>query len=112
MNEETKSARNFTYKAEPHDFENPMVLTGTFSFKNRQVGLEILALLEKMIPINGEHYLDQMLELNEDSNRRVGVFYVDSFLSLGTPAEYESAKYWLEAFREWPTHSLYRGSYA
>ena len=109
--DENKLARSFAFKTEPHNYQNAKALTGVFSFKNSRVGLEILGLLKELKPINGEHYLDQMLELIAVSKYKIGVFHLNSFLSLGTPAEYESARYWLETFQEWPAHDLYQGNH-
>jgi NDP-sugar pyrophosphorylase family protein len=108
--EGNRITNHVVYKGEPQEFRNPKVLTGAFTFKNKFIGIEMLNKVKELNSVNGEHYIDQILSLRSQGIFDIAIAFNDTFLSLGTPAEYESAIYWLEAFSAWPSHELYRAS--
>ncbi len=104
-NENGNSARSFAYKSSPEGFANPKVLTGAFTFSNKLHASEIIKQIFHLKTIRGEHFLDQILELE---GLKTAVVQISDFISLGTPNEYESTKYWIETFRSWKHHELYK----
>jgi NDP-sugar pyrophosphorylase family protein len=81
------------------------VLIGTFSFGSRDYAIEFIEdLIEQEITVNGEFYLDSLVRLQLDSGMPCIALEVPSFVSVGTPEEYESVRYWQSCFDKWPLH--------
>jgi hypothetical protein len=52
--------------------------------------------------VNGEYYLDSLLEFAEQSGWEVFGLIPKWFISLGTPDEYETYRYWEDLFVQRP----------
>ena len=92
------------------DIKNRPIITGVFTFKSIEIFEKCYkSLLERKGLINGEFYLDSMIQdaLNLGFNCRF--FEVDSFISWGTPQDYRTFEYWQSCFHKWSGHpySLY-----
>ena len=80
-------------------------ITGTFTFGSRAHAVSIIeALIASEDRIRGEFYLDSLISAQIQSGGKCLGFQVPGFLSVGTPDEYESVKYWQSAFHKWPMH--------
>ena len=81
------------------------VLIGTFTFKKandfaRSAELSI-ASGEK---VNGEYYVDNVINKSIEIGLKVAVFEVDYFICWGTPDELETYNYWESCFNKWKDH--------
>tara|TARA_B110000003_G_scaffold95947_1_gene98151 strand:- start:18953 stop:19729 length:777 start_codon:yes stop_codon:yes gene_type:complete len=84
--------------------ENPVsdhAIVGTFWFKNGKIfthyGKE---LIKKNIRINGEFYVDEMMNLLIKDGLKVGIFEVDKYICWGTPDDLRTYNYWKQFFKE------------
>ena len=55
-------------------------------------------LIKKDIRINGEFYVDEMMNLLINDNLKVGIFEVEKYLCWGTPNDLKTYNYWKEFF--------------
>jgi len=82
------------------------VITGTFTFGDKKYAesllKEFLALDEK---VNGESYLDSLLDFALQKKWIIRIKHPDFFVSLGTPEELKTFNYWRECMDSWPSHS-------
>ena len=75
------------------------VITGTFFFGDDRKGSELLkAFLVEGTPVNNEFYLDTLLSFAAVHGWKVFGLFPEWFVSLGTPEEYETYRYWESAF--------------
>ena len=58
----------------------------------------ITAFLQKNLFVNGEYYLDSILGFAQESGWKVLGFKPERFVSLGTPVEYKTYRYWESVF--------------
>lgn len=92
-------------KETPDHIEDWESITGTFTFRDPNVAKELVdALIDSNIRVNGELYLDSIVEVCLDRGIRILAVEPHFFLSLGTPAEYETFRYWQECFHNWLQH--------
>lgn len=88
-------------KVTPSDLDNWLVITGIFFFEKVSLAKKILSeFLESGETINSEYYLDSLIAFGLNRNYSVNGIILDSFMSLGTPNEYETYKYWFDFFSE------------
>lgn len=88
------------------DFENALVMLGAFSFSSRAVFDSLYdRLLASGKKINGEIYLDSLVEFAEQVNVQIRLFEPNFSVSLGTPYEFETYRYWQACFDEWGSHA-------
>jgi NDP-sugar pyrophosphorylase family protein len=87
----------------PHS--NAKVLTGAFTFSSPE-HFRILyeELFSRKIMVNGEYYLDSFVELAQAKGFAVRLFQPTLSVSLGTPYEFETFRYWQGAFEQWASH--------
>ena len=94
-NEVTKS----WVKVVPDTEDQVYVISGTFFFGDDQ---EAVALIESFLQtnclVNGEYYLDSVLAFAKEAGWKILGFKPDWFISLGTPDEYETYRYWESVF--------------
>jgi NDP-sugar pyrophosphorylase family protein len=91
-------------KSKP-DSASSKVISGTFSFGSRDYGKKIIQeLISHGVQVNGEFYLDSLVDFQLKSGKPCRIINVPSFVSVGTPQEYESLKYWQSCFDKWPMH--------
>lgn len=90
-------------KKAPIIAEDVFLITGTFFFGNDTEGsrlLESFLLTENMV--NSEFYLDSLLAFAGEQGWRVLGLIPEWFVSLGTPDEYETYRYWESLFASRP----------
>ena len=91
-------------KSEPAD-PKARVMVGTFTFPSRNQAIAaIVELLESGEQINGEFYLDSVARRKFEQGEPVIPFTTQAYLSVGTPAEYETVRYWQSCFHKWVHH--------
>ena len=86
------------------------IIIGTFTFKkieNFFSSLEKLYLREGKI--NGEYFLDSVINDAIEQGLKCKLFEVDYYISWGTPNELKTFEYWQSCFHKWKSHpySLY-----
>ncbi|MFD1715578.1 NTP transferase domain-containing protein [Amnibacterium flavum] len=81
------------------------VVIGTFTFGSAS---SAIGMIEELMAdderVRGEFYLDSLISRQLRAGRPVVAFNTDSFIAVGTPAEYESARYWQSCFHKWSHH--------
>lgn len=92
-------------KQAPEDPATAGVIIGTFTFPAAARAVDDLeALLASDETVNGEYYLDSLVRRFVADGRPVVALLLDSFVSLGTPDEYETFRYWQSCFHKWVHH--------
>jgi NDP-sugar pyrophosphorylase family protein len=88
-------------KQEPPFPRDKFVISGTFYFGNVSSSIDLLkSFLLDGSTINGEYYLDSLLEFAKRENWQILGLIPEWFISLGTPEEYETYVYWHNLFGE------------
>ena len=78
------------------------VLIGTFTFKKARYFLDSAKnCLESGKKINGEFYVDDVINYSIKLGLRVALFEVNYFVCWGTPEELETFNYWKACFGQW-----------
>lgn len=92
-------------KEAPEDFGTAGVIIGTFTFPSAAGAVtDVEALMASDETVNGEYYLDSLVRRFLAEERPVVALLLDSFVSLGTPDEYETFRYWQSCFHKWVHH--------
>ena len=92
-------------KEAPNQIDNWGSITGTFTFRTAEVAKSLInALVESNTRVNGEIYLDSIVKVCLDKGIKILAAEPRFFVSLGTPAEYETFRYWQECFHKWLQH--------
>lgn len=98
LNSENKVMKSWV-KVVPNTDDKAYVISGTFFFGDDQ---EAVALIESFLQtstlVNGEYYLDSVLAFAQKAGWEVLGFKPECFVSLGTPDEYETYRYWESVF--------------
>jgi len=84
-------------------------IVGTFWFKKVEYFNKALKnLLDKDIRVNGEYYVDSLMDELINLGLNVKVFEVDDYICWGTPDDYETFVYWQSFFHKvaWHPYSL------
>ena len=90
-------------KEEPLTPQEKFVITGTFYFGDVPNSIHLLKdFLMQGKTVNGEYYLDSLLEFAKQSGWKVLGLIPEWFISLGTPDEYETYRYWENLFIQRP----------
>lgn len=75
------------------------ILIGSFYFKNCQLMLDLIdELVEKNIKVNGEYYLDSVVNLAIERQLKVKLFETSAYLCWGTPDSLNEFNYWYTYF--------------
>jgi len=83
---------------------NPIAI-GTFTFKKgRDFSVALDRLIERNGFVNGEFYIDSLINDAIELGLRCKIFEVDSYLCWGTPDDLRTFEYWQSCFHKWPTH--------
>jgi dTDP-glucose pyrophosphorylase len=91
--------KNLWVKEIPDVDEEVYVITGTFFFGDDAEGSELIkAFLLEGTMINNELYLDSVLAFARKNGWKVTGLFPEWFVSLGTPEEYETYRYWESVF--------------
>jgi len=90
-------------KKEPLTPQEKLVITGTFYFGDVTSSIDLLIdFLAQGKTVNSEYYLDSLLEFAKQSGWEVFGLIPEWFISLGTPDEYETYRYWENLFIQRP----------
>ena len=94
---EESSSIKVWLKQEPDFEQEPQLIIGNFTFKNKELGLTLISHLEnKNIRINNEFYLDSLITLAQELGLKVGVMDCKNFFAIGSKNEIETFHYWEE----------------
>jgi bifunctional N-acetylglucosamine-1-phosphate-uridyltransferase/glucosamine-1-phosphate-acetyltransferase GlmU-like protein len=89
-------------KARPESFIDYAMVIGNFTFKSALLAEQLIQkLIESNTRINGEFYLDSVIELSANLGLKIGVIPTKSFFAIGTEQEYLSYKYWSDSLMEY-----------
>ena len=90
-------------KVSPDTDDQVYVISGTFFFGD---DMEAVSLIESFLQtnssVNGEYYLDSVLAFAKEAGWKILGFKPEWFVSLGTPDEYETYRYWESVFSKRP----------
>lgn len=101
----TKQIAELLVKKAPALIDEWESITGTFTFRTATAAKELInALIVGDGKVNGELYLDSIVKVCLDRGMKVVAAEPRFFVSLGTPAEYETFRYWQECFHKWLQH--------
>ena len=90
-------------KQEPPFPREKFVISGTFYFGDISSSIDLLkSFLLDGSTVNGEYYLDSLLEFAHGEKWQILGLIPEWFISLGTPEEYETYIYWHNLFTERP----------
>jgi bifunctional N-acetylglucosamine-1-phosphate-uridyltransferase/glucosamine-1-phosphate-acetyltransferase GlmU-like protein len=94
-----------TFIKAPPASEGAKVISGAFTFSSsKDFSVLFDALRDKKLMVNGEFYLDSMISIAQEMGYQVRIFEPEFCLSLGTPYEFETFRYWQTAFDQWESH--------
>lgn len=83
---------------------DPIVI-GTMTFRSKKVLEDSLTcLFARDGKINGEYYLDSVIDDAIELGYKVVAFEVDSYISWGTPNDLRTFEYWQSCFHLWDKH--------
>ena len=92
-------------KSEPVSQKNASIMTGTFTFRRMEYFLSATrSLIARDGRVNGEFYIDSLIEDCLDMGLRVKAFEVDAYISWGTPEDLWVYEYWQSCFHKWHSH--------
>lgn len=95
-----------SYIKQSPDAPRAGVIVGTFGFGSRDFAISAIEeLIADGETVNGEFYLDSLVQRQIDTGKPCILLEVPSFVSVGTPSEYESVLYWQSCFDKWPLHN-------
>ena len=82
------------------------IVTGAFTIKEKNQYIEAYQkLLERDGKVNGEFYVDELINDCISLGMKCISFEVDSYLCWGTPEDLKTFLYWDECFQSWPKSS-------
>ena len=88
--------------------ENPVneyEITGTMFFRNRKIyDRSLIRLFEKNDKVNGEYYIDSLLNAAIDLGYTVKNFEIDNYICWGTPNDLKTYQYWQKFFNKVSWH--------
>ncbi len=100
----TEGHLSTAFKSAP-SFDNPKVVSGAFTFSSREVFDRLTRqLIASGLQVNAEFYLDSLILIAEQEGVEVKTFEPTLSISLGTPYEFETFRYWQSCFDRWPSH--------
>lgn len=86
--------KNVLKKVTPPNFADWEMIVGNFTFKTVPLALSLIQeLVEKNIKVNGEFYLDSLVELAFETKLKVKTLEIPNFFAVGTPEEYFTYQY-------------------
>jgi NDP-sugar pyrophosphorylase family protein len=88
--------------------ENPAtdrMIIGTFTFKRLgDFNRAVEALVGRDGRVNGEFYVDSLIEDCIDAGLNVETFDIDNYVGWGTPIDLQTFEYWQSCFDKWASH--------
>lgn len=92
-------------KQTPPDPAADPIIIGAFTFRRASdFAAAADALLARDGRVNGEFYVDSLIEDCIAAGLSVRMFEIDAYIGWGTPVDLQSFEYWQSAFHKWPTH--------
>jgi hypothetical protein len=86
-------------------YSDCFVMSGAFTFSSPSLFKRLHENLSASgALVNGERYLDSIVKVAIDLGVQVQLFNPTFSLSLGTPYEFETYRYWQSCFDRWPSH--------
>lgn len=93
--DQTARISGFVGKKSPVSLKNSALVIGNFTFRNPQIALKLISeLFDEDTQINGEFYLDSVIQVALESGLDVKNIYVDNFMALGTEIELQTYNYY------------------
>jgi hypothetical protein len=87
--------RTVLKKQIPPNFLDWQLVTGNFTFSNRQIALSLIQELEsKNIRVKNEFYLDSLIDLAFEKELNVATVEIPNFIAIGTPEELLTYQYY------------------
>jgi NDP-sugar pyrophosphorylase family protein len=103
--EQTDEVAQVLVKEEPIELSKWSTITGSFTFGSIDASIALLKEFVLIGPkINGEYYLDSLLEFAMSRGWTVKAKEPELFISIGTPSELKSFSYWQKCFHLWNQH--------
>lgn len=97
--------RRISVKAPLESPATDPIVIGTFTFRRPDDFRRVLArLIARDGRVNGEFYIDTLINDALALGLACRLFEVDSFLSWGTPNDLRTFEYWQSCFHKWPGH--------
>lgn len=88
----------------PNPAADPLII-GAFTFRRaRDFAAAQAALIARDGRVNGEFYVDSLIEDCVRAGLAVRLFEVDAYIGWGTPVDLQTFEYWQSCFHKWPTH--------
>ena len=92
-------------KRPPKDPMRDPMIVGAFTFKRAEHFLRAYdRLRERDGAVNGEFYIDSLIEDAVSIGLNVKLFEIDHYLGWGTPTDLRTFEYWQSCFHKWPGH--------
>jgi dTDP-glucose pyrophosphorylase len=97
--------QNISVKTPLKDPETDPIVLGTFTFRTPEIfQTAIERMYQREGKVNGEFYLDTMINDAISLGMKCKLFEVDSYLSWGTPNDLRTFEYWQSCFHKWKGH--------
>jgi dTDP-glucose pyrophosphorylase len=97
--------RSISVKTPLEDPASDPIVLGTFTFRRVEDFRRALnRLIERNGRINGEFYIDSLINDAIALGLKCSVFEVDSYLCWGTPNDLRTFEYWQSCFHKWNSH--------
>lgn len=92
-------------KQAPDDPATAPMIVGTFTFRRTdQFRAAVASLIARDGRVNGEFYVDSLVEDLLAAGLYVRLFEVDHYLGWGTPSDLDTFRYWQSCFHKWSGH--------
>lgn len=92
-------------KSAPGDPATAPMVTGTFTFRRAAVYVRCArSLVERNGRVNGEFYVDSLIEDAVALGLDVRAFDIDHYIGWGTPDDLLTFQYWQSCFHKWQSH--------
>lgn len=105
MEDEGGAVTGTRVKQTPDDPATAAMITGTFTFRRAEhLKQAVDALVARNGRVNGEFYLDSVIDDCLTAGLRVMLFEVDAYVGWGTPIDLQTFEYWQSCFDKWPSH--------
>ena len=96
---------NISVKIPLESPESDPIVLGAFTFRSARVfRAAIERMYERNSKVNGEYYLDSMVNDAIALGMKCRFFEVDSYLSWGAPNDLRTFEYWQSCFHKWKSH--------
>jgi len=93
--DEIRKVRGVVAKSAPFDLINAPLIIGNFTFKSTEIAKELIRDLENNdVRINGEFYLDSVIEIAIQKGLKVSYIEVEAFFAIGTEQEFNTFNYY------------------